>query len=209
MRPRKYAERLVALFLLTGSGPSCSHCPSPPCEMTRGRHRSAEAVLAERLNCMLAGARAWPSLGQSDYDVRDWCALLRIAHVVQSADPMIAADALDRVVAQSAGMSDQVDMESKLYLLIRLVFELPTQVSNGPRPIFKIWIGDPASATVGANDNPNWPVEWQSGQPRLIARRAGSAGKPYGARGEYLYFLEKYHFRDLSAVNIDCESIEE
>ena len=85
--------------------------------------------------------------------------------------------------------------ESKVFLLLRVVFDLPDDAPIVERRSYVGWMNWPD----GDNGRVNlaWPIEWNEGRPRLIDRCVGRVGGPYDAPAEYEYFLAKYRFRDL------------
>ena len=84
---------------------------------------------------------------------------------------------------------------SGLYLLFRLVFDLPAEFPREETKVFGGWL----HASTTKHSEPfdlSWPaaLDLKNNTVR-IDRFRGYRGKGYDAIGEYEYFLEKFHLR--------------
>lgn len=89
--------------------------------------------------------------------------------------------------------------DSKLFLLMRVVFDLPEQDSSGDNWMVGFWKGEKNEINIDGSVNRAWPIVWNNGSPRLITRLMAASGSGYSAAGEFLFFKDKYRFRDLSS----------
>jgi hypothetical protein len=85
--------------------------------------------------------------------------------------------------------------ESKPYFLLRMMFQLPAKART---TLFIGWLRPHES-----DDDPSWPIHWKGNTPEIVDRLMGSIGDDYRAQDEYLYFLKRYRYRDLSRVKIE------
>ena len=132
-----------------------------------------------------------------DFTAQDWEQYVEVARLIQSADPDMVAEALDEFGQQARQEEFRgYESESKPFLLMRVVFELPEAASVDERQSFKGWSNWP-DADANNQMNLSWPVSWASGRPRLLSSYEGSMGLPYSAGGEYRFLLSKYPFRKL------------
>lgn len=102
-----------------------------------------------------------------------------------------------RILAKKGEFSDED--ESRVFLLMRVLFDLPQSAPAASRRIHKGWTNWPApdkddQVTMA------WPISWHLRKPELVAPRAGSRGMPYDAENEYRSFLKQYLFRDLKRI---------
>jgi hypothetical protein len=125
----------------------------------------------------------------------DWENYIRVARQVQNADPKTVESALEAFM-QSA-FNEQFkgyESESKPFLLMRVVFQLPEAAPEKERRSFKGWENWPP-ADANGNVNLSWPVSWRTGRPELLDSYQGSMGEPYAAADEYRYLLSRYPYR--------------
>ena len=133
-------------------------------------------------------------------DSAAWSRYIEVARQVQQTDPATVERALSRFVKEAAHAQAYSDeSESKVFLLLRVVFELPSSAPEEQRRSFKGWINWP-EADEGGRVNLSWPIVWEEGGSRLEARYEGSEGRPYAADLEYRYFQENYPYRNLSEL---------
>jgi hypothetical protein len=140
----------------------------------------------------------WTDPGRMDSVA--WSRYIEVARQVQQTDPATVERALSRFVKEAARAQVYSDeSESKVFLLLRVVFELPSSAPEEQRRSFKGWINWPEADESG-RVNPSWPIVWEEGGPRLEARYEGSEGRPYAADLEYRYFRENYPYRNPSEL---------
>jgi len=161
-------------------------------------------VDVQDLNGLLGSLRAWSQ--RDSFTEADWKNYMKVAEVAQKIDPQEVEAALDRFVKGAtlepfAGY----ESESKPFLLMRVMFDLPEVVSQQSRLIFKGWVNWPQPDSQG-NVSMAWPLSWRSGRPELVAAYEGSEGKPYSAAAEYRYLRQHFPYRrlgDVAKVNND------
>jgi len=138
-----------------------------------------------------------PWQSQADFTAQDWQQYVDVAQLIQSTDPDTVAAALDEFVRQ--GLQEEFrgyEEESKPFLLMRVIFELPERANVNERQSFKGWSNWPA-ADENNQVNLSWPVSWEGGRPRLLDTYQESMGLPYAAGAEYRFLLKKYPYRKL------------
>jgi hypothetical protein len=135
----------------------------------------------------------------ADFGEADWDAYIRAARLFQQADPETVNAALDAFAAESRQLDARYpgyELESKPFLLMRVVFALPETVPAEQRFSYKGWSNWPDPDERG-EINPGWPVAWREGRPHLIASYEGSAGQPYPAALEYRFLRATFPYRNL------------
>jgi len=138
-----------------------------------------------------------PWRNQVQFTAEEWGRYIELARSVQSADPDTVAAALDEFVRQASQEPDlEYEGESKAFILMRVVFELPERASVDERRSFKGWTNWP-EADANNQVNLSWPVSWAGGSPKLLSTYEGSEGLPYFAGTEYRHFLPNYPYRKL------------
>ncbi len=160
-----------------------------------------------RLNILLAKVQEWPDdNGATNYPKFNWTEMGLVAKIVQNCPPKQVQKALHQY--QLIGSQDgdfqslnegQLRNDKKLYLLMRMVFDLP-EAESGVGVYFGGWVRPPGSYDLSAVQNVAWPVQWNNGHPALVSGYRGLQGidARYNAGEEYQYFLGKYRIRDLS-----------
>jgi hypothetical protein len=138
---------------------------------------------------------AWPAEG--DLPPEEWERYIATAAEFQRAEPTEIEAALDEFLRERSGLEAARD-ETRLFLLQRVVFDLPEKAPESERRPFKGWTNWPAPDADG-NVSIAWPITWRDGRPALVAPYEGSEGRPYNAVGEYRHFLEHYPLRALAA----------
>lgn len=132
-----------------------------------------------------------------DFTEAAWERYRAAARVFRHAEPAAVEAALDEFVRQTRDREYQgYEDESKPFILMRVLFELPDRTDARERQSFKGWINWPAPDADGTV-NPGWPVRWSAGRPALEAPYSGSMGLPYAAAEEYRWLRERYPFRSL------------
>lgn len=140
----------------------------------------------------------------ADFGEADWDAYVRAARLVQQADPETVGAALDEFAAEARQLDARYpgyELESKPFLLMRVVFALPETVPAEQRFSYKGWSNWPDPDERG-EVNPGWPIAWREGKPHLVASYEGSAGQPYPAAAEYRFLHATFPYRDLSGIAI-------
>lgn len=89
---------------------------------------------------------------------------------------------------------------TKVYLLLRVLFDLPEEVKEDAS------LNDPPYGFMTAprflprTGHKSWPLSWQNGKPRLVAPFYFHKGAEYNAVKEYRSFLSTYKLRRFSGV---------
>ena len=142
---------------------------------------------------MLLNVDPWPDTS-TNYSETNWEHLVVIAKIIQKSDSESVCKTLQRY--QQNHVND-----SKLYLLMRMVFDLPEHASNDTNwSYFGCWLTARTEYNANGTINRAWPIMWKSGDPCLISGFLGIQGfENYNAAKEFLYFRGKCSFRDLSS----------
>jgi hypothetical protein len=135
----------------------------------------------------------WPPGGALPSE--QWDQYIAAAAAVQRADPDDVERSLTDFLGQRRGIEGAA-AETSLFLLMRVVFDLPEKAPASERRSFKGWINWPPPASDGTVSLA-WPLTWESGRPILVAPYEGSEGPRYAAAEEYRYLLDRYPFRAL------------
>jgi hypothetical protein len=155
----------------------------------------------EDLAAMFGSLRPWSR--SSDFRDQDWENYVRVARRVQQTDSQVVEAALDSFVkAEANDAVTDYTSESKPFLLMRVVFDLPESAPVGDRWQRKGWNNWPKPDEDG-RVSLAWPISWQSGKPELVASYEGSEGPPYSAVADYRHLRTSYPFRVLNAPSGD------
>ena len=137
------------------------------------------------LLALLGALRPWTD--RLDFTDADWRGYIDAARAVQQADPAVVETVLDTFVEVcSSETITEYTSESKPFLLMRVVFDLPEAAPVRERRSFKGWINWPGPDTRG-EVSLAWPITWRDGAPDLSASYEGCEGGPYDAAAEYRF----------------------
>ena len=145
----------------------------------------------ERVNAWPGQAVPFPWSDPVHYSETNWNTLVSSAKILQQNDPKIVEQALENFQKTHQSVSD----DSKLFLILRVAFDLPESVSPGAILRFGGWLD--ASGSGNMETNAAWPISWNTSSPKLVAGFTLFEGSRYDARLEYQYFLKKYAMRNL------------
>jgi hypothetical protein len=138
-----------------------------------------------------------PWTSNLDWTSSAWKKYINTAIKVQEANQTDVEEAIKNFMEEAKKQPFiGYEIESKLFILLRIVFEIPQVASEKDRFSFKGWINWPKANEFG-EINLGWPVKWINGQPNLESGYVGSEGKPYAALEEYQFLKMKYPFRKL------------
>jgi hypothetical protein len=149
-------------------------------------------VTAETLLSAFASLAPWPPRG--DLSDEEWDRYIAAAREVQASGP----GEVERALADFLDAGDD-DAETKLFLLSRIVFDLPERAPAEERRTWKGWINWPDPAPDGTV-NLSWPVRWDGSRPALEAGFEGAEGPRYAAVEEYRDLRERFALRELREV---------
>lgn len=127
----------------------------------------------------------------------DWAHLKRVAKRIQRApdrDVIATLEAFQRWALQDPGTG--FENESRVFLLMRVLFDLPERSRASERTIRKGWINWEQPDREGCV-NLAWPIRWNNGDPILVAPYAGSEGRPYDVVGEFADLRGRFSYRRL------------
>jgi hypothetical protein len=146
---------------------------------------------------LLASFRCLPPWGADDPGPGGWRAYEDAARLVQRVNPAEMDQAMAEFLNEAKGDAEAAN-ETRLFLLSRVVFDLPDRVLAARRRVFKGWINWPAPDCEGMVDL-GWPIRFGPRGPSLVAANEGSDGPRYGAVEEYRYLRENFGSRNLAA----------
>jgi hypothetical protein len=119
--------------------------------------------------------------------------LVSVAKVIQAANEKSVEKEIARYERQGWD-------NGKLFLLQRVIFDLPESIPQNKTIFFNGWITVKMQNPDGTM-NQAWPIKWNSGHPILIEGYLGEQDtddKGYSALEEFRYFRTHYLMRDLS-----------
>ena len=98
--------------------------------------------------------------------------------------------------------TDDLPISSKLYLLLRLIFDVPEEYSRNNAKFFGGWRGwlEERTLAEGGTANLLWPLGYQSQRLVLKGTLAGYYGLPYNGLGEYDYFASHFPLRSVDVL---------
>jgi hypothetical protein len=157
---------------------------------------AAAPVTAPALVKMFVDLDPWSHT--QDYSAAAWKKAVRVALVVQKTNPQTVGQALDSFIAlaRKQPFNGDSEFESRVFILMRVVFDLPENAPASQRFSFKGWINGGAMVN-GATANLAWPIAWTGHAGLLLAHYEGSEGKQYEAKAEYNYMRSHFPFRKL------------
>lgn len=129
------------------------------------------------------------------FSAEEWRRYIDAARLVQKAEPADVERALARFLDEADGFAS-AENETRLFLLMRILFDLPDRAPADQRRLFKGWVNWPAPDAEG-NVNLSWPVGWQDDQPALLAPFEGADGPRYAAIEEHRHLRAGFPFRRL------------
>ena len=140
-----------------------------------------------------------PWMASTNYTTGGWKQLVKAAKAFQNASPKLAGEALNDYLRRYAKNPSQLPAEQgKVFLLLRVAFELPESAPVGQRLTFASWTRGRSDLNKDGTINLSWPLSWDQGKPRLVAGCEGTAGSGYYAGDEFAALRYKFKYRDLS-----------
>jgi hypothetical protein len=169
------------------------------CFLTEGRAQDTPSLkldhheFAERLEAL----KPW---GGADYTKDGWDRLVSLGMLVQRMDPNEVSSAIHEFLTTVHNPSETgfVGQNTKLLLLLRIVFDLPERFPAERRFFGEGFLTVPFEWKAPRRVSVSWPIAWNLGRPQLLAICLGKCGSPYDAAAEYRYFHSRYRLRDLS-----------
>jgi hypothetical protein len=162
-------------------------------------HTTGQKLTPDQIERALIGVDPWPSFYSGvPWSSASWDNLLRAAKMIQTCDRQSVMEALTDFQRQQHG-ANMVD--GKLFVLMRILFQLPEHAPLDKRFAFGGWIThrDPAVSDLHGDGTVNlaWPIMWTNGRPRLVSGFQGLQGQPYDAAREFRYLIDQYPMRAL------------
>jgi hypothetical protein len=136
----------------------------------------------------------WPYRGQSE--ATDLSKYLVVAAVAQRSTDDIFLKALGQYFEMTDFKDDE---DSKVFLLLRVVFDVPEDAPASELVPSKGWVNWPEP--VDGRVSIAWPLSFKGEEVRLVAYSVGSMGPSYNWPGEYNRFRTKYRFRPLEKLH--------
>ena len=163
---------------------------------------AADSLDAKKLAEMLSNIDPWPERS-TNYSEASWKQLISVARIIQKSDQTSVEDVLRSYQAIQPNSIDGIRNDSKIYLLLRIIFELPESAPlSKDRLFFAGWVTMKTEFNKDGTVNLAWPLFWNQGHPRLVSGFIGLQGLDarYKAAEEYHYFKDRYPMRHLKRV---------
>ncbi len=175
-----------------------------------GKTSKATAVLTEQeLRRLLLPVKGWDQFDGQGYSSNDWENLVIAAKAIQDSSPNSVERAmwlyqLDGHPTNEFSAFFPPDFDTKLFLLMRVIFDLPDSI-RGRIIMYGAWEIGPGIYNSDGSLNQSWPIKWDNSHPKIIYRFAGIEGinGRYNASREFAEFLTNYPMRDLSSFRGD------
>jgi len=173
------AAALLALLLLTWLGRQVAPWYS--------RHQ---------LESRMAQIEPWGS--STAYSEAGWKHLIQTARACQEASSALTAAALEEHLQSFSAKPDDLPIaQGKVFLLLRVMFDLPDSTPAGPGVSLAGWNRGGTDVNPDGTFDQAWPLLWNQGRPRLVSGRNGAAGAEYSAAKEYAMLRYRFKYREL------------
>jgi hypothetical protein len=174
----------------------CAGCQSAPGRS--GAVSSSRTASINRYVDMIMALSSWPA---TEPELRgfQWGDYYNAAARLQEVDPEVMRRVLQRFSRRALAISFDIgpNVETKAFLLLRVMFDLPKDGRPEERRIYiglRNWPKDQLRYDL------SWPIRWENHVPRFVAPCRGGSGLPYDAAGEFAYFRTNFPYRDLSEL---------
>lgn len=148
--------------------------------------------VARLIGGMLALLKPWPATEQMS--PLGWVGHLSVANFLQHLDSNLVAGTI------GAFHDCRPATYTSLFLLPRVVFELPERIAMEEFPQFAFLcapLGAPWEYPDGVTINAAWPISWKGSMPELIAGCSPMFGDHYDPESEYRFLKNRFPYRDL------------
>lgn len=135
--------------------------------------------------------------GPRNFTEEEWAAYFQCVNYIRQLNEEDVAKLLEEIQHEFTSKPDGDELQSKLFILLRLLFDIPETGDVSARMSFKGWENWPSPNKFG-QVNLTWPIAWEGNQPFLESHYEGSLGKPYALTSEYSYFKGLYLYRDIT-----------
>jgi hypothetical protein len=140
-----------------------------------------------------------PWTASTNYSVAGWKQLVAAAKKFQDSTPDFANTAVGELLENNAGQPGLAVAQAKIFLLLRMVFELPEN-SPGQPVIAANYFRGRSDMNPDGTFNLAWPISLSAGLPRLVSGCEGVAGDNYSPQKEFNYLRFHFKYRDLAKV---------
>jgi hypothetical protein len=143
---------------------------------------------AEELVKLIEACPAW--IDVTGADLVGGQRITECLSVVADSDTPTIREAVKRLVWKHEDKEDEMGVQTKVFLLNRLIFNVPVSSKRKESPVFGGWVGVPSDdETI----NLLWPFETNTdGKLELISGFRGYAGEPFEALGEFDSFNKRF-----------------
>jgi|GEM_PF-4036754 len=122
---------------------------------------NAYLTLTEAVSA-IGTVRAWPDT-LDGYGKSEWTNAIIVASRLQDSNEKLVVEALDKYILGNGGRFASVADETRVLIILRLMFILPT--SGGDRRAFKGWLTDGGDVLPNGRVNASWPIDWNGECP--------------------------------------------
>jgi hypothetical protein len=148
-----------------------------------------------RIEALINVIAAIPPWTAGRYDEVKTRALREAATQLASASLEELRGAVETYAQRHRLSDDATEKLSRLYLLLRVVFDVPCSIARQQAKVFGGW----NHPSVGSDDPSfrlSWPIEVdQDGRLAVVGVYRSYRGRPYDAAGEFQYFAENFELR--------------
>lgn len=137
--------------------------------------------------------------GRRDFTEEEWAAYFQSAKYLQQLNEDDITRLFEKIQHEFTSEPDGDKTQSKLFILLRVLFDIPLSGNISVRRSFKGWENWP-SANDSGKVNLAWPIAWKDNKPHLESQNEGSLGKPYALTSEYSYFKDRYTYRNITGT---------
>ena len=161
--------------------------------------QTTNGIQEKELTHLLATVADWPNHFPDSNGIPyvGWDRLVAVARDVQKKDSGSVTQALRACQTTNTGI------DRKLFLLLRMIFELAENVPEAQSEMSGGWITASSNINSDGTINMAWPITWNHGKPKLVCGAIGLQGPRFDAAAEYEYFQARYPMRNLSLFNLN------
>jgi hypothetical protein len=164
-----------------------------PCTVRHLRPEFAKYHLKHAIN------KIEPWTASTNYSRAGWKQLVAAAKTFKGSASELANAAVGELLESNAGQPGLAITQAKIFLLLRMVFELPEN-SPGQPVIAANYFRGHTDMNPDGTFNVAWPISLSAGQPRLVSGCEGVAGDNYSPQKEFNYLRFHFKYRDLAKV---------
>jgi hypothetical protein len=163
-------------------------CGMRTAEVRQGVHRRTVELGADA-RAIVAASLGIPAWVEVDYTDREVQALISAAKQVARFDDSALVEAIEHLLAVSSlDPTEQIRHESRIYLLLRVLYAVPDAAGVQRGSFGGWWRPD----DVQARRSLQWPLRYSGGALTGVDRFREDSGVGYDAVGELSYFSSRY-----------------